>query len=103
MAARKCPNCGEKELYVLYSRPNYNSLRNIGVNHKTIRRNLVCENCGYKMKTYEIDERDLVAVRETLLDTRKKARLAKTAMGKLKTAIGHCQDDLEKIYGEPLW
>ncbi len=97
---RKCPNCGARELYVMYSEPKHNGLKQIGVTGKVIRRRLQCENCWEKFTTYEIDAKDLTNIRDTLHTIRKKARLSKTVMGRLKTAIGHCQEDLDRINGE---
>ena len=97
MAARKCPYCGAKELYVKYSEPKHNGLQQIGVTHKVIRRRLMCENCGEKITTYEIEAQDLTKIRDTLHKIRKKARLSSTVMGRLETAIRHCREDLKRV------
>lgn len=93
---RKCPYCGGA-LYVNYSEQKRNGLQQIGVTHKIIRRRLQCDDCGRKMTTYEIEAQDLISIRETLHDIKKKARLSSTVMGRLETAIKNCKKDLSRI------
>ena len=97
---RKCPKCGEREMYVQHNDNKRDGLQRIGITSSVRRRYCMCENCGHKMTTYEIEAQDLRNIRDTLLAIRRKARLSKTVMGKLKTAIGHCQEDLDKINGD---
>ena len=94
---RKCPKCGVKELYVMYSEPKHSGLQQIGVKSKVIRRRLECENCGERFTTYEIDAQDLTRIRDTLHTIKKKARLSMTVMGRLQTAIRHCKEDLARV------
>lgn len=94
---RKCPNCGKKELYVMYSEPKHNGLQQIGVKGKVIRRRLECENCWERFTTYEIDAEDLTNIRDTLHKIKKKARLSMTVMGRLETAIKNCKKDLARV------
>lgn len=98
--ARKCPMCGKHTLYVNSSDHKYDGMKKIGITHKIIRRYLECDECGYKTTTYEIEAQDLRNIRNAYHDTIKKARKIHSVMGRLKTATGHCQDDMEKIYGE---
>lgn len=100
MSVRRCPKCGEAALYVQYSDHKKDGLQHLGINHRVIRRRLGCEECGHMVTTYEIEAEDLRGIRDTLYDIRRKARLSKTIMGKLKTAIQNCQKGLEEINGE---
>ncbi len=97
MAARRCPECGKQEMYVIASYPRKQGLPSIGIHHMVRRRRLECENCGHRCTTYELEEGDINNLRGMLMKIRKKARLSKSVMGRLETAIRRCRADLERV------